>query len=355
MEAYFDQATATGGPLEGYTVEIDNQDSKYDPATAIPLFNGMKDDVAMFSMLLGAPIIDALLPTMKEDGLIGVPAGIVPKFLYDENLVPTFPLLNSYHAAAVDYAANELDLADSTFCSLIVEDTFGDAIQEAYDFAVDDLSLTTGDPVRYASGNEDFTAQVSSLKDQGCETVVVGGVGMVVQQFAIKAVQLDYNPQVLTSNTAYNITMATGPGADWIAEHVLFAVTGTSWDGDEAPGQPEMVAALDGLGVEIVPAANAYQTGWINASVTTQILSKALESGDMSRENLMEIASTQLGVVDDMGMSGGSFDYGSSIEERTPPSGMSFFGVDAAVPTGLALVDYGYESSVVADYIGQLQ
>lgn len=157
MEAYFDEATAAGGPLEGYTIELDNQDSQYDPATAIPLFNGMKDDVAMFSMILGAPIIDALLPTMEEDGLIGVPAGIVPKFLDDENLVPTFPLLNSYHAAAMDYAANELGLQDSTLCSLVVEDTFGDAIQEAYDFAAQDLGVTTADGVRYASGNEDFT------------------------------------------------------------------------------------------------------------------------------------------------------------------------------------------------------
>jgi ABC-type branched-subunit amino acid transport system substrate-binding protein len=315
----------------------------------------MKDDVAMFSMLLGAPIIDALLPTMKEDGLIGVPAGIVPKFLYDENLVPTFPLLNSYHAAAVDYAANEMGLADSKFCSLVVEDTFGDAIQDAYEFAVDDLGLTAGDPVRYAGGNEDFTAQVTALKDQGCEVVVVGGVGMVVQQLAIKAVQLDYNPQVLTSNTAYNITMASGPGADWIAEHVLFAVTGTSWDGDEAPGQPEMVTALDGLDVDIVPTANAYQTGWVNAALTTEILAKAIDGGDLSRANLMEIAATQLGVVDDMGMAGGSFDYGSSIEDRTPPSGMSFFDVDGTVPTGLSLVDFGYESTVVGDYIAQLQ
>ena len=43
----------------------------------------MKDNVSMFSMILGAPIIDALLPTMKEDDLIGVPAGIIPKFLTD--------------------------------------------------------------------------------------------------------------------------------------------------------------------------------------------------------------------------------------------------------------------------------
>ncbi|KDA05459.1 hypothetical protein DC31_16015 [Microbacterium sp. CH12i] len=356
MQAYFDQATATGGPLDGYTVEIDNQDSKYDPATAIPLFNGMKDNVSMFSMILGAPIIDALLPTMKEDNLIGVPAGIVPSFLTDENIVPTFPLLNTYHAAAVDYAANDLGFADAKYCSLVVEDVFGDAMQDAYDFAVDDLAVETGEELRFASGTEDFTAQVSALKNDGCEVVLIGGVGMIVQQFAIKAVQLDYNPQIITSNTAYNVTMATGPGADWIAEHVVFAVTGTGWDGTEAPGQQEMVSALDGLGVDIVPTANAYQTGWVNAALTTLILEKAIEKGDMSRASLQEIALTELGEVDDdMGMSGGPFDYGTSAADRTPPNLMSFFTVDASVPTGLSLQKYNFESSVVKDYVESLK
>jgi ABC-type branched-subunit amino acid transport system substrate-binding protein len=347
MQAYFDTATAAGGDLEGYTIELDNQDTKYDPATAIPLYNGMKDNVSMFSMMLGAPIIDALLPSMEDEDILGVPAGIIPKFLREPNLLPTFPNLNAYHAAAVEYAAEEKGMADSVFCATTTEDVFGDSILDAFNFSAEELNLTVGTTVKFA-GNTDFTAQIIELKEKGCEVVLMGGVGPVMQNFAVKAVQLDFNPLLLASNTSYTVTIATGPGADWLKEHALFAVTGTEWGAGDADGQPALEASLATQGTEIVPTANAYQTGYVNAKVTVDVLAKAIANGDMSRAGILKVAHEELGDVDDLGMAGGTYSYGASVEDRVPPHLMSLFTVSADVPAGLALETYNYDSQVAA-------
>lgn len=348
QQAYYNRATSKGGALEGYTIKLVNQDTKYDPAVAIPLYNSTKDSVAMWSMILGAPILEALLPSMRDEDMIAVPAGAISKFVHDPNVVPTFPSLNSYHAAVVQYAAEEKGKKDATFCSLSVEDIFGESSAESFDFAAESLGLKVGLRQKFAPGT-DMTAEVSALKNAGCEVVDIAGVGTVVQDFAVKAVQLDFNPMTLSTNTAYNITMATGPGAEWLTKNAIFAVTGTEWGDDSVEGQKLMEEDLDSLGEKIVPTANAYQTGYINAMTTVAILAKAIESGDMSHANLLKVAHEDLGTIDDLGLAGGPYSYGSSPADRVPPHGMSFFTVDANAPTGLALQKFNYQSSVTAD------
>ena len=345
QQAYYKRATAPGGLLEGYTINLINQDTKYDPAVAIPLYNSTKDSVSMWSMILGAPILEAVLPTMEEEDMIGVPAGSISKFVHEPNVIPTFPTLNSYHAAIVQYAAEEKGMKKAAFCSLTVEDIFGESSAESFDFAAKTLGLKVALRQKFARGT-DMTAEVTALKNAGCEVVDIAGVGTVVQDFAVKAVQLDFNPMTLSTNTAYNITMATGPGADWLKKNTIFAVTGTEWNDFKVEGQKMMQEDLDALGEKIVPTANAYQTGYINAITTVEILAKAIKAGDMSRANILKVAQTQLGEINDYGLAGGSYQYGTSPADRIPPHGMSFFTVDANAPTGLALQKFNYESSV---------
>ncbi|MGH9031267.1 MAG: ABC transporter substrate-binding protein, partial [Acidimicrobiia bacterium] len=45
-----------GGIAGRYPVEIEIADSRYEPPTAVQVYNGMKDDVVMLVQLLGTPI-----------------------------------------------------------------------------------------------------------------------------------------------------------------------------------------------------------------------------------------------------------------------------------------------------------
>jgi len=345
QNAYFKRATAKGGPLEGFTIKLINQDTQYDPAVAIPLYNSTKDQVAMWSEILGAPTVDALLPSMRDSEEVGIPAGILTPKKYDPNLVPTFPDLNAYHAAVVQYAADVRGKKNAKFCSLTTEDVYGQESAKSFDYAAKELGLTVALRQTFPP-TTDMTAEVTALKNAGCEVVDVAAIGPFLQGFAVKAVQLDFNPLALASNVSYSITMASGPGSDWLAKNALFAVTGTGWDGTENAGQMMMQNDLAALGEKIVPTANAYQSGYINAITTVAILAKAVASGDLSHASILKAAQT-LGTVDDFGLAGGVYQYGNSPAERVAPSGMSLFTIDGTVPTGLKLEKYNYDSSVL--------
>ena len=68
------RATQPGGPLEGFTVKVKNVDTEYNPSVAVPLYSSLKNDVLMFTNVLGTAINKALLPQLKADDMLAVPA-----------------------------------------------------------------------------------------------------------------------------------------------------------------------------------------------------------------------------------------------------------------------------------------
>ncbi|KDA05457.1 hypothetical protein DC31_15970 [Microbacterium sp. CH12i] len=244
---------------------------------------------------------------------------------------------------------NEEGLGDEIFCSLTQDDESGASFREGFHFALDELDLAKGIDVTYPTGNQDFVAQITQLKNAGCGVVHLAGTGGTLQNAAIKAVQLDFDATWLAPAMAVLATTATGPGAEYIIEHVRVFMTGTEWDGDQAPGQAMMQEDLEDLYPDYIPYANSYQTGYLSSVTTTAILERAIADGDLSRENLMSIAAS-LGEVDDLGLGGGTYLYGDSIDEREPTTALSVFRVDPAAAIGLTLEKFQYESPLAAKY-----
>ena len=354
LEAAFHRATAAGGDLEGWTVDVVNQDTKYDAATAIPLYEGFKDDVAMISIVLGSTIIDAMLPSIDSDNITLIPGGTTPNLQWEDHIVPSLPMTSAHASSLIPYAIETYGVGDATFCSLTVEDTLGKYVVDNFDFTVDALGLTKGIETTFAPNTDQLTAQITALKDAGCEVVMTGGTGSFLQTLAVQSVQQDYAPLVLAGNSSYNITLATGPGADWLAEHAIISVPGDEWLGTHAIGQAEMIEDLTAINPDFVPTANAHLTGYVNGLLTAKILAQAIADGDLSREGIAT-AATEIGTwQDELGLTGGDVVIGATADGNVPPSKLSMFRIDASVPTGLALEEYYYESEVTDDYIASI-
>lgn len=351
MEAGFHRATQPGGDLEGWTVEVVNQDTKYDAATAIPLYEGMKDDVAMISLVLGSTIIDAMLPSIETDNMTLIPGGTTPNLQFADHIVPSLPMTSAHASSLIPYAIDEYDLGEATFCSLTVEDTLGKYVVENFDFTVEELALKRGVETTFAPNADQLTAQITALKDAGCEVVMTGGTGSFLQTLAVQSVQQDYAPLVLAGNSAYNITLATGPGADWLGENAIISVPGDEWLGTHAKGQALMIEDLEAINPDYTPTANAHLTGYVNALLTAKILAQAVADGDASRAGIAAAAASVGTWKDELGMAGGDIVIGESAAENRPPSKLSMFRIDGSVPTGLALETYYYESEVTDKYI----
>lgn len=355
LDAGFYRATQPDGVLEGWTVEVENQDTKYDAATAIPLYESFKDSVAIISLVLGSTIIDALLPSVEQDEMTLVPGGTTPQLLTEPNVIPTLPLTSGHAVSLVPYAIEKYDKGDAVFCSLTVEDAFGTAIQENLDYAVQELGLKKGVYATFAPNTDQFTPQITAMKDAGCEVVLVGGTGPFLQNLAVQSVQQDFNPMVLASNSAYTITLATGPGADWLIKNAIVSVPGDDWAGKNAPGQEMLIEDLAATYPDTTPGANAHLTGYVNATYTAKVLAKAIENGDLSRAGIVAAIGDIDVWEDELGMVGGDVVFGTSPEERIPPHKLSMFRIDPSVPTGLVIEEYYYDSELAQKYSESLQ
>ncbi|WP_159502167.1 ABC transporter substrate-binding protein [Microbacterium sp. 18062] len=351
MEAGFHRATSAGGVLDGWTVKVVNQDTKFDTATTIPLYESFKNDIAIISLALGATIMDALLPTVTDDNLLMIGAGPNPGEVREERIIPTFPLLSAHAAALIPYAIEEYDAGDSRFCTITVEEPFGEGFVTATDFAVDELGLERGIDVTLAPTADQLSPQVSALKEDGCDVVVGGGYGAFLQAFAVQASQLDYEPLFLTSNAAYSINVATGPGADWIRENVVMSVPGDEWEGTQAVGQANLREDLAAVNPDATPTANAHLTGYVNALYTSEVLALAIENGDLSREGIVQAVAEFEVWPDELGLVGGDIVFGASAQERVLPHKVSMFRIDPDVPTGLSLETYYYDSDIARDFM----
>ena len=351
LEAGFHRATQPGGDLEGWTVEVENQDTKYDAATAIPLYEGFKDNVALISLVLGSTIIDALMPSVEADQMSLVPGGTTPDLMFEGPILPSFPLVSAHATSLIPYAVETYDKQDATFCSLTMEDALGKYVQESFDFTVDELGLKKGIDTTFAPNTDQLGPQITALKGAGCDVLMTGGVGGFLQTLAVQSVQQDYAPLVLGGNSAYNITLATGPGADWLAENAIISVPGDEWLGTNAPGQAMMIEDLEAINPGYTPTANAHLTGYVNALFTARLLAQAIEDGDLSRAGIAT-AATELGTwTDELGLVGGDVVIGAEPSDRVPPHKLSMFRIDGSVPTGLKLEEYYYDSDVAQKYI----
>lgn len=351
LDAAFHRATQPGGAMEGWTIEVVNQDTKYDAATAIPLYEGFKDDVAMVSIVLGSTIIDALLPSIETDKMTLIPGGTTPNLQFADHLVPSLPMTSGHAASLIPYAIETYGVGDATFCSMTVEDTLGKYIQENFDFTVEELGLTKGIDTTFAPNADQLTAQITSMKNADCDVVMTGGTGGFLQTLAVQSVQQDFTPLVLAGNSAYNITLATGPGADWLAENAIISVPGDEWLGENAPGQAMLIEDLEAINPDYTPSANAHLTGYVNGLLTADILAQALENGDLSREGIAT-AATEIGTwEDELGLTGGDVVIGATAAENVPPHKLSMFRIDGSVPTGLKLEAYNYDSDVAVKYL----
>lgn len=350
QEAYFHQATQPGGPLEGFTVEVKNYDTEYDPSVAVPLYNSTKNEVLMYSMVLGSGVNKALHQQYVSDDILAVAASTESESLRDPNMLSAGPLYGTYVASGIEYMADEGGNGDGVFCALIQDDHLGEQVKDGFDFATDELGLEVGVVANFPIDNPDFTPQVSQMRQANCDVVVVGGAGSVLQNAAVKAVALNFEPQWLAPNFAYNDQIATGPASEHLKENALFLLTGTEWGDQTVEGQKNLEEGLAAVAPNEEPVANAYQTGYLNAAITAHVIEKGIESGDLSRENLLRIAESELGTIDDQGLSGGDIVFGSDLEDRMPNSIISLFRVSEDSPTGLVLHEKYYDSEAAANY-----
>jgi ABC-type branched-subunit amino acid transport system substrate-binding protein len=330
-EVWFDYINEQGGIAGEYQVELEVTDNRYNPQTAVQQYQGAKDEVVMFTQVLGTPITTAVLPQLRTDNVVASPASLDSLWVREQNLAP---LGGPYQIQAIngmDYYVNELGSQDDTVCTMVSDDTYGEAGQEGVEFAAEELGFEIAETATFRIGDQDFAAQIGQLKQANCDVVWFTGLPTEAGAIYGTAAQADFAPTWLAQSPSWVDELLDSPLREYLEQSVYIMGEGPQWGDRSVQGMADMLDRIEQYAPRQEP--DFYFTyGYNQGRLITEILEQAVENGDLSREGIIQ-AMEDLDTVSFDGLSG-DYQYGG-VDSREPPSTSTVFKVSGDAPFGL--------------------
>jgi len=324
-----------GGVAGKYKVELVEEDSQYQPATAIQAYDKIKGDVVDFQQILGTQVTKALLPKMQVDKSAGAPATLDAAWVKNANL---FPIGAPYQVETInglDYYTKNGGKGKKV-CALAQDDEFGQAGLDGLAYAKKVLKLKTGPTERFKTG-EDLTAQIQSLSDAKCDAVLTVATAVDATAIVTKAIALNFSPQMIALAPFWLQVFSQSPNLQqFLVDHLwVSAEQAAAWGDSTVPGMDAFIERQQQYAPSQKPDPY-FVFGYLQGQAMYQILQKAAKNGDLSHEGVLK-ASNQVGTLKFDGLTG-DYKYGKSAADRNPPRTTALFKVDPAQPVGLALL-----------------
>lgn len=345
-KAWIEHVNSQGGIAGKYKIELVAEDTKYDAPTAVQLYNGMKDDVVMFAQILGTPIVNAVLPQLNADGIAGQPATLDAFWVREQNLLPIGAPYQIQVINSMDYYLNEMDGEGKTICWVGTDDPYGEAGFEGMEFAAEELGFEIAAQPRFATTDTEFTAPINELKSAGCEMVFGTFTAASITGLLGAASQQGFAPQWIGQSPSWLSVFAGTALKDYLEANYMVVAEGPAWGDDSVEGMGEMIEHMEQYTPDQTPD-QYFAYGYAAARAVTQVLEKAVELGDLSREGIIE-AMNEIEEIDVAGLLG-NYEWGPP-EDRNPPRANSFFKINAEKPVGLELVAQDYTSDAAEAY-----
>lgn len=344
--AYYESVNAEGGIAGQYLLEWEQGDITYiDTSTTAREYDRLKDEVVLFSQILGTPHVSEVLPSLEADGVTAAPATLDAEWVEEPNLIPVGAPYQFQVMNAVDYYVNEIGSAEDTICIAAVDTEYGDAGIEGMEFAAENLGFEVAASPRHSQGDTDFTPTIGALQDAACDMVFVTALPAETGTILGTAAATGFQTQWILQSPAYiGLFVQNADLLPYLEAKVLIAAEGTEWGDESVPGMAEMVGALEQYTPEQEPDYY-FGFGYVQAETVVALLEKAVELGDLSREGIQN-ALVELGTVTHDGLSG-EYTYG---EERVPPRSTTIFQIQGDRPFGVANLERDYQAEFAEDF-----
>jgi ABC-type branched-subunit amino acid transport system substrate-binding protein len=346
-ETFFKYVNSQGGIAGKYKVVLDEEDSQYTPALGVQDYNKLKASTLLIEQLLGTPVTKAVDPLLKQDGVIAAPASLDSDWVRDPNLIAVGAPYQVQMINAADYVVNTLGDKGKVFCSLVQDDSYGQAGQAGIDFAGSSLGYTMKTTAKYTVGATDLTAQIQQLKSNKCDVVFLVSTPDITGAAFTKAVQLQFAPQWVGQSPSYIGALAASPLAPYMEAHYIVVSEGPQWGDRTVKGMADMLDRLAQFDAAQKPDY-FFAFGYYQAWAVDQILEKAVALGDLSHQGIMN-AMAQVGTLKFDGLAG-DYDYGTGAADRNPPRVNAIFKVDPTMPGGLSLAKAGISTALAQQF-----
>ncbi|MGH9196479.1 MAG: ABC transporter substrate-binding protein [Acidimicrobiia bacterium] len=341
-EVYFKYVNETLGGVgkdlaadKKYKVELITKDDQYPSAEVhVQQYNAIKDDVLMIAQSLGTPTTKAILPQINTDKILTGAATLSSEWTKEKYI---FAAGAPYAAQYINAAQYLKDQGVTPKAGIIYQDDdYGQEGIKGLEFAAKEFKFEIVARAAHKATDQDFTAQVTAMKNAGADHVFLTATPSPTGKIMGTAATLKYSPRWIGQSPTWIGALAKSPVTPYMQQTYWWVSDASCEWGDTSAGCEGMKELTDNL-QKFAPdqAPDIYYVfGYTQARIAHQILEKAVERGDLTREGVVKAFESLKSV--NMGGLLNPISYGSKCEDKIPVTASSIYTVDPAKPTGLA-------------------
>jgi ABC-type branched-subunit amino acid transport system substrate-binding protein len=331
VKVYFDSVNANGG-IDGYKVNFVEKDTQYNPQLEVQHYNEIHNQVLMIADSLGTPTTFAIKDLATADQMLVSAATLSSALAREKYLILLGTPYRLQVENAFDYVVKQLGVQNPSVGIIYQNDEYGQDGLTGYKEAVNFYHLHDAAQATYAVTDTNYTAQISQLKASGAKYVFVTAIPTATAGIIVTAYKLGYNPQWILQSPAFAQALLAVPGLSALMSHDWLVSQGATWGDTSQPGMAQMLNDVAKYAPNQKPDG-FFQFGYTESKITYEILKKALDNNDITRNGLLTAFESLKSV--DLGGLLPPVTYGSSPNERVPTRDSIVFVIDPTQPTGV--------------------
>jgi ABC-type branched-subunit amino acid transport system substrate-binding protein len=294
IEAYLDYVTFELGGIGGtYPIDLVVRDST-DPAKARAAYEELKGATVLLADVQGRGTIQALLPSLRTDGVLAIPAPGSVEWTREPNLLPigTPDELAASNALGwlLDTDGGNADRAH--VCRLVQTGADADGWQRGLDVAGAKAQVAyaaTATVPAAPKAPKGVQPQIDQLRTAGCTSVLAlaGAPATAALLAAADASGLAARWVVPAASAGDVLAGKDAAAQAFAAEHLTVVDAGPAKA--DAAGAAALLRIRDGYGPG-QPASGAFLAGYLQGKAIVTLLNAAVTKADLSRPAVLEDA-----------------------------------------------------------------
>ncbi len=336
-DAYWARVNAAGGVAGKYKVELLKEDTAYNNEQTKAKYTKIKNDVVMFSQILGTPPTKTVLVDLKTDGIAAAPASLDAAWVREPNLFPVGSTYQLQFVNAASWLVKDEGFNDKPICMMAIESEYGQAGIEGLTDAAKELGFTIATTARFqGTPDEKYDGQIAQLQQAKCGTGAVfltalpSNTGRIIGASAQKGL----TPRWIAQSPTWVSALAANPQlAPLLQKSFYWTSEGTTWGDTSVPGMKDLIDDV----AKYAPAQKPdvyFVFGYAQAKGVHAVLEQAVKNGDLSRKGILK--AIEQAKPDYEGLLG-KYTYGKAAD-RSPSRETVIFKVNPAVPGALEKV-----------------
>jgi ABC-type branched-subunit amino acid transport system substrate-binding protein len=225
------------------------------------------------------------------------------------------------------------------------EGDFGENALKGSQYLAGQAGLTiVGQKIR--PPDTDLSAQVGALRTAGVKAILVSAGPTQAASAAGVAKSVGLNVPIVSNGPGFTPQLLKSPAGPALTEN-LTVVSSIAPPAMDAPAAKQLQEDFAKEYPDAVPTQVGSVFGYVQAKVTKEILQKACDNKDLTRQGLLT-ALHQVSGLDTGGLIAGTLDY---TKAGQPPSRSVYISkVDGSVPGGLSVVEGPLEAAPAKAY-----